>query len=422
MARVSSRSLIASLLLALFMPALAACGGTALPAPAITTPQPAGTAVVASVIPPAPEPTATEPVPTPTPTPEPTSSPEPTPEPTAVPELGQTNDANQWWDGAGWQVLPEGEGWQLSLAEDGTVKAVDASGTEYTWESGGWKLSATPTPEIQLAEGEALYTYNAPTGEVVRVALDVEVAEIVGLAIAESGQQYMDQIDFSQIRLTGDTGGRSLMVGPIQVANENEDGSWEKNEDVYIIPGYLGFKRAMAWEVDLGSVDPGSIEQGNAIIYSGDVIVADGGMGSFQLVSLDFPTIVGASKTYLVIDQANSPPVSSAILKIEFAYRETVDSSPITFGVTAHHDIMVNSKIQPVLDWNPDIGYQVQWVTMGYLLNGTSASVESRRNWAEDNLLRWRYDNVTEQIASSGINFSGWLDANRYVISNLRTN
>lgn len=110
--------------------AMAACVGISTVA---TTPEPA-----IAVSTPAPVATATTLPPTDTPapmaTPEPTSS----PEATATPALGQTNEANQWWDGAGWQALPEGEGFQLSVAEDGTVKAVDANGAEYTWESGGW--------------------------------------------------------------------------------------------------------------------------------------------------------------------------------------------------------------------------------------------------------------------------------------------
>ena len=45
----------------------------------------------------------------------PTETPEPTAEPTSEPEVGMQNEQGQWWDGAGWQSLPEGEGWLVSV-------------------------------------------------------------------------------------------------------------------------------------------------------------------------------------------------------------------------------------------------------------------------------------------------------------------
>lgn len=157
MARVSSRSLIASLLLVLSVPSLtAACGGIASP---LATAQPVATVeVAAGATPPAPEPTATEPAPAPIPTPKPTSS----PEPTALPDLGQMNEAGQWWDGAGWQSLPQGERWQVSVVEGGAVKAVDASGAEYTWESGGW---VRDLPPWNIEEMGALPSVTSTNGE-----------------------------------------------------------------------------------------------------------------------------------------------------------------------------------------------------------------------------------------------------------------
>jgi len=74
----------------------------------------------------------------------PTETPEPTAEPTATPEpeMGMQNEQGQWWDGAGWQSLPEGEGWQVEVLEDGQVQATDTSGANYTWVEGKWLTEA----------------------------------------------------------------------------------------------------------------------------------------------------------------------------------------------------------------------------------------------------------------------------------------
>jgi len=91
----------------------------------------------------------------------PTETPEPTAEPTATPEpeMGMQNEQGQWWDGAGWQSLPEGEGWQVSVEEDGRVTAVDGSGLEHTWENGGWVQERT------LASGLEAFANSGVTGQ-----------------------------------------------------------------------------------------------------------------------------------------------------------------------------------------------------------------------------------------------------------------
>lgn len=91
----------------------------------------------------------------------PTETPEPTAEPTATPEpeMGMQNEQGQWWDGAGWQSLPEGEGWQVSVGEDGRVTAVDGSGLEHTWENGGWVQERT------LASGLEAFANSGVTGQ-----------------------------------------------------------------------------------------------------------------------------------------------------------------------------------------------------------------------------------------------------------------
>ncbi len=103
--------------------------------------------------------------PTETPTEEPTETPEPTAEPTATPEpeMGMQNEQGQWWDGAGWQSLPEGEGWQVSVGEDGRVTAVDGSGLEHTWENGGWVQERT------LASGLEAFANSGVTGQLAMV-------------------------------------------------------------------------------------------------------------------------------------------------------------------------------------------------------------------------------------------------------------
>lgn len=138
----------------------AACGGAdTIPAePAIQpTDAPPATPTTA--------PTATL-EPTPTPTAEPTSTPEPTP----MPELGQMNDANQWWDGAGWQSIPEG--WQVSVGDDGVVKAVDADGVEYVYEVNGWIKASESYRHISVApDGSSLQEYLNASGARVQPAI-----------------------------------------------------------------------------------------------------------------------------------------------------------------------------------------------------------------------------------------------------------
>ena len=69
-------------------------------------------------------------------------------------EIGQMRDGH-WWDGTGWQALP-GEGWQVSVAEDGTVRATDANGVEYSSVEGSWltKALVETTKAVEYVERE----------------------------------------------------------------------------------------------------------------------------------------------------------------------------------------------------------------------------------------------------------------------------
>lgn len=145
----------------LVIAALVACAGQ--PAEVQST-----SAIVADVSPTLP-PTDT---PAPTYTPQPTITPEPTQtsEPTPLPEFGATNDANQWWDGAGWQGVPEG--FQVSVGDDGVVKAVDAEGVEYIYENNVWIKASESYSHIQLApDGSALQEYLNASGARVQPAI-----------------------------------------------------------------------------------------------------------------------------------------------------------------------------------------------------------------------------------------------------------
>ena len=87
-----------------------------------------------------------------------------------MPALGQMNDANQWWDGAGWQGVPEG--FQVSVGDDGVVKAVDADGVEYVHENGSWIKASESYSHIQLApDGSALQEYLNASGARVQPAI-----------------------------------------------------------------------------------------------------------------------------------------------------------------------------------------------------------------------------------------------------------
>jgi hypothetical protein len=63
-----------------------------------------------------------------------------------------------WWDGAAWQALPSVD-WQVSVGEDGRVRAVDGSGVTHTWENGGW------VQEGSLASGLEAFANSGVTGQ-----------------------------------------------------------------------------------------------------------------------------------------------------------------------------------------------------------------------------------------------------------------
>lgn len=162
MVRFFVRHLLLSGFLFLIIVSMAACRA-AEPVPAEPAIQPINTPSATPTL--LPTPTMQ---PTPTPTLEPTSTTEPTPQP----ELGQTNEANQWWDGAGWQALPEGEEWQLTVADGGQVRAINADGVEYVFEANSWIKASESYSHIQLApDGTALQEYLNASGARVQPAI-----------------------------------------------------------------------------------------------------------------------------------------------------------------------------------------------------------------------------------------------------------
>jgi hypothetical protein len=95
----------------------------------------------------------------------------PTPEPTPMSQLGEVRDG-QWWDGAGWQALPDGEGWQVSVGEDGRVRALNADGVEYLFEENSWIKASESYSHITTApDGSPLSEYVEATGARVKPAI-----------------------------------------------------------------------------------------------------------------------------------------------------------------------------------------------------------------------------------------------------------